>query len=156
MSKTKPSLILYTRIKSRFSKSNHSNILLCQETLAIVTKSNGAVSYKNYLKKSFIDKLNAGSELFNNDLVSMTSKNMTSTVYSFGRDHGHFGRILNQTVISKPSLNLKNGTEFTGFCFTPQDGNSLLSSISIAEWFMYPNSYEEKIQCLKPYFFDEV
>ena len=46
-----------------------SNILLCQESLAIVTKSNGSVAYKNYLKKDFIDKLNAGSELFNNDLI---------------------------------------------------------------------------------------
>ena len=46
-----------------------SNILLNQESLAIVTKSNGTVSYKNYLKKDFIDKLNAGSELFNNDLI---------------------------------------------------------------------------------------
>ena len=91
-----------------------------------------------------------------NDRISVTDKVNANEVFSFGRDHGHFGRILNQTVISKPSLNLKNGTEFTGFCFTPQDGNSLLSSISIAEWFMYPNSYEEKIQCLKPYFFDEV
>ena len=46
-----------------------SNILLNQESLAIVTKSNGSVSYKNYLKKDFIDKLNAGTELFNNDLA---------------------------------------------------------------------------------------
>ena len=91
-----------------------------------------------------------------NDRISLTDKINSCEVFSFGRDHGHFGRILNQTVISKPSLHIKNGTEVTGFCFTPQDGNSLLSSISIAEWFMYPNSYEEKIQCLKPYFSDEV
>ena len=51
---------------------------------------------------------------------------------------------------------LRNGNELTGFCFTPQDGNSLLSSIAITEWFLYPHSYEDKIQCLKPLFFDEV
>ena len=96
------------------------------------------------------------SKLKDNDRISLTDKINSCEVFSFGRDHGHFGRILNQTVISVPSLNLRNGTEVTGFCFTPQDGNSLLSSISISEWFMYPNSYEEKIQCLKPYFFDEV
>ena len=28
----------------------------------------------------------------------MTSKDMTSSVFSFGRDHGHYGRILNQAV----------------------------------------------------------
>ncbi len=96
------------------------------------------------------------SKLEANDRISVTDKINSCEVFSFGRDHGHFGRILNQTVISLPSLNVRNGNEITGFCFTPQDGNSLLSSISISEWFMYPNSYEEKIQCLKPYFFDEV
>ena len=40
--------------------------------------------------------------------------------------------------------------------FTPQDGNSLLSLLPITEWFLYPNSYEDKIPCLKPLFFDEV
>ena len=34
--------------------------------------------------------------------------------------------------------------------------NSLLSTISITEWFLYPHSYENKIQCLSPFFFDEV
>ena len=96
------------------------------------------------------------AKLKENDRISVTDKINSCEVFSFGRDHGHFGRILNQTVVSLPSLNIRNNNEITGFCFTPQDGNSLLSSISIAEWFMYPNSYEEKIQCLKPFFFDEV
>ena len=91
-----------------------------------------------------------------NDRIALTDKINANEVFSFGRDHGHFGRILNQSVVSVPSLNLRNGNEITGFCFTPQDGNSLLSSIAITEWFLYPNSYEDKIQCLKPLFFDEV
>ena len=91
-----------------------------------------------------------------NDRIALTDKVNANEVFSFGRDHGHFGRILNQSVISVPSLNLRNGNELTGFCFTPQDGNSLLSSIAITEWFLYPHSYEDKIQCLKPLFFDEV
>ena len=91
-----------------------------------------------------------------NDLIATTDKVNANEVFSFGRDHGHFGRILNQTVVSIPSLNVRNETEITGFCFTPQDGNSLLSSIAITEWFLYPHSYESKIQCLAPFFFDEV
>jgi len=91
-----------------------------------------------------------------NDCIATTDKVNANAVFSFGRDHGHFGRILNQTVVSIPSLNVRNGNEITGFCFTPQDGNSLLSSIAITEWFLYNHSYEDKIQCLKPYFFDEV
>ena len=91
-----------------------------------------------------------------NDLIATTDKVNANEVFSFGRDHGHFGRILNQTVVSIPSLNVRNETEITGFCFTPQDGNSLLSSIAITEWFLYPHSYESKIQCLAPFFFNEV
>ena len=91
-----------------------------------------------------------------NDKVATTDKVNANEVFSFGRDHGCFGRIMNQTVVSIPSLNVRNDTEVTGYCFTPQDGNSLLSSIAIAEWFIYPHSYQDKIQCLSPYFFDEV
>ena len=94
--------------------------------------------------------------LEHNDLIATTTKINTNEVFSFGRDHGHFGRILNQTVVSIPSLNVRNETEITGFCFTPQDGNSLLSTIAATEWLLYPHSYEDKIQCLSPFFFDEV
>ena len=96
------------------------------------------------------------SRLVQNPLVAMTTKDMTSSVFSFGRDHGHYGRILNQTVIVEQSLNVRNGNEITGFCFTPQDGNSILSSISATEWFLYPHSYEDKIQCLSNLFFDNI
>ena len=88
-----------------------------------------------------------------NPLVALTEKDMTSTVYSFGRDQGHYGRILNQTVVVEPTINVKDEHEVTGFCFTPQDGNSILSSISAAEWLLYPHSYEDKIQCLSDLFF---
>ena len=81
------------------------------------------------------------SRLVQNPLVAITTKDMTSAVFSFGRDHGHYGRILNQTVIVEQSLNIRNGNEITGFCFTPQDGNSILSSISDAEHFLYPHSF---------------
>ena len=100
--------------------------------------------------QSVLDKLQ------NNDRIALTDKISANEVFSFGRDHGHFGRILNQAVVSVPSLSVTNNNEITGFCFTPQDGNSILSSLAITEWFLYPNSYEDKIQCLKPYFYDEV
>ena len=95
-------------------------------------------------------------KLQSNKLVAMTTKDMASTVFSFGRDHGHFGRILNQTVVVEQSLHVKNGNEIYGFCFTPQDGNSILSSITAAEKFLYPHSYEDKITCLDELFFDEI
>ena len=94
------------------------------------------------------------NRLIENPLVAMTTKDMTSSVFSFGRDHGHYGRILNQTVIVEQSLHIRNGNEISGFCFTPQDGNSILSSIAATEWFLYPHSYEDKIQCLSNLFFN--
>ncbi|MFH0821151.1 MAG: hypothetical protein V2B18_00240, partial [Pseudomonadota bacterium] len=38
------------------------------------------------------------------ELISLTQKTSAGEVFSFGRDHGFFGRILNQTVIVEPSL----------------------------------------------------
>ena len=91
-----------------------------------------------------------------NQLVAFTSKDLTSRVFSFGRDHGHYGRILNQTVVVEQTLNIKNGNEITGFCFTPQDGNSILSSLSASLWFLYPDSYKEKLNNLSHLFFDNI
>jgi glyceraldehyde-3-phosphate dehydrogenase/erythrose-4-phosphate dehydrogenase len=91
-----------------------------------------------------------------NDRMAVTYKDSANAVFSFGRDHGHYGRILNVTVVALPTLAVRNETEIVGYCFTPQDGNSLLSSVAAATWFLYPEDYEKRIQCLKPYFYDEV
>ncbi|SVA66948.1 uncharacterized protein METZ01_LOCUS119802 [marine metagenome] len=106
--------------------------------------------------KEPINLLTVKEKLHNNPYVAMTTKDMTSTVFSFGRDHGHYGRIMNQTVVVEQSLNVRDDHEITGFCFTPQDGNSILSSISAAEWMLYPHSYEDKIQCLSHLFFNKI
>jgi len=92
-----------------------------------------------------------------NPRLAQTWKTSANTVFSFGRDHGHFGRILNQTVFCLPSLHVSSdGKEVTGFCFTPQDGNSILSSAAAALWFFYPESYEKYLKVLDQYYFNEV
>ena len=48
--------------------------------------------------------------------VALTEHHSANTVFSFGRDQGQYGRILNQTVIVEDSINVKNGNEVTGFC----------------------------------------
>jgi glyceraldehyde-3-phosphate dehydrogenase (NAD(P)) len=102
-------------------------------------------------------KLDDVKDLLNkNPLAAMTHKDITSTVFSFGRDQGHYGRILNQTVVVEQTLTVRNDHEISGFCFTPQDGNSILSSIAATEWFLYPHSYEDKIMCLSNLFFDYI
>ena len=91
------------------------------------------------------------------DRIAVTYKTTSNSIFSFGRDHGFCGRILNQSVFPTDSLHVSDdGTMITGFCFTPQDGNSLLSSIAATVWGLYPETYDKIIQCLKPYFFQEV
>ncbi|MCI5072971.1 hypothetical protein MRY82_08565 [bacterium] len=94
--------------------------------------------------------------LYENDRVALTYKNTSNSVFSFGRDHGHFGRILNQTVVVEPGLSVVNNREVVGWCFTPQDGNSLLSSLAAATYFANPDSYEDRVQCLNEYFYNEI
>lgn len=94
--------------------------------------------------------------LGSNPRIACTQKNLSGLVFSFGRDHGLFGRILNQTVVPTRTLAVKDGREVIGFCFTPQDGNSLLSSIAAAEWFLYPDEYEKRLQCIENHLFQEI
>lgn len=96
------------------------------------------------------------ARLHENDRIALTEKQSANMVFSFGRDQGHYGRILNQAVVVAPTIKVHNEREIVGFCFTPQDGNSLLSSVAGACWFLDPDTYEERLQCLKPLFFDEV
>ncbi|MBI4168846.1 MAG: hypothetical protein HY510_02780 [Acidobacteria bacterium] len=90
------------------------------------------------------------------DRMALTYKQSANSVFSFGRDYGHYGRILNQGVLVVPTLTVRKGHEVVGFCFTPQDGNALISSVAAACWFVYPESYEQKLNCLRDSIFDEV
>ena len=91
-----------------------------------------------------------------NPRIAVTYKDMTSLVFSFGRDHGRFGRILNQTVVVMQSLLVRNGNEIVGFSFTPQDGNSILSSIAATERVLYPDCYEERMKPIESALFKEI
>jgi glyceraldehyde-3-phosphate dehydrogenase (NAD(P)) len=101
-------------------------------------------------KEEVINRFRADSR------ISLTRKRSACEVFSFGRDHGYFGRILNQTVVAASSIEVRKGHEVIGFCFTPQDGNSLASSFSAAAWLLYPEDYLKRVECLNPYFFAEV
>jgi glyceraldehyde-3-phosphate dehydrogenase type II len=96
------------------------------------------------------------ARLRENQRVALTEKRSGNTIFSFGRDQGHFGRLLSETVVSVPTLHVKDEHEVIGFTFTPQDGNSLLSSVAIATWFLYPDDYVERLQPLRAFFFDEI
>lgn len=97
-----------------------------------------------------IDRLRA------NDRIAITHKSSANKVFSFGRDHGYFGRILNQAVVPIESVSVRGDNEIVGFCFTSQDGNSLLSSLTASLYMLDPGSMESRIQSMAQYFFDEV
>jgi len=106
---------------------------------------------KPVTKDIILERINA------DDRIATTYKTTANSVFSFGRDHGFCGRILNQSVIPVDTIHVsEDGRTVSGYCFTPQDGNSLLSSVAATVWGLYPETYDKIVQCLKPYFFQEV
>jgi glyceraldehyde-3-phosphate dehydrogenase (NAD(P)) len=91
-----------------------------------------------------------------NPRVALTHKRSANQIFSFGRDHGYYGRILSQTVLPVETLAVRNGTELIGFCFTPQDGNALLSSIAATLWYLHPDGIGDRLEAIRRYLFQEV
>jgi glyceraldehyde-3-phosphate dehydrogenase (NAD(P)) len=91
-----------------------------------------------------------------NTRVALTLKRSANQIFSFGRDHGFFGRILSQTVVPVDTLAVRDRRRVVGFCFTPQDGNALLSSVAATLWYLHPQGFEDRIDAIRPYLFREV
>ena len=94
--------------------------------------------------------------LAENPRIALTHRMSANSVFSFGRDHGYYGRILNQAVVPVDSVAVRDGHEVVGFCFTPQDGNSLLSSVAATLWYLHPDGFEDKLDPIRRYLFAEV
>lgn len=90
-----------------------------------------------------------------NRRVALTYKRSANQIFSFGRDHGYYGRILSQTVVPIETLAVRGGTELVGFCFTPQDGNALLSSLAATLWYLH-GDVGDRLDVLRRYLFQEV
>ena len=93
-----------------------------------------------------------------NHRVATTAKREANLIFSFGRDHGYYGRILSQAVVVLPTLAVRDNREVYGFCFTPQDGNSLLSSVAATLWMMDPSwdSVAERLEPLRRWVYQEI
>ena len=94
-----------------------------------------------------------------NKFIALTYKKSANKVFSFGRDHGYYGRIFNQTVVPvhsvTTSFNDSTGiTKITGFCYTPQDGNSLLTSMAAVAYGTYGSNYLDKLKFVDDLLFD--
>lgn len=131
------------------------NLNLYSSAVKVNTQYMHVIHFNLRLKKN-ISLDDVVRRLRSNRRIAFTEKNLSSLVFSFGRDHGLFGRILNQTVIPIPTVTVKSRREVIGFCFTPQDGNSLLSSIAATEWFLYPEDYESRLGCIEDHLFQDI
>jgi glyceraldehyde-3-phosphate dehydrogenase (NAD(P)) len=98
----------------------------------------------------------AKERLMANTRVAVTHKKSANQVFSFGRDHGYYGRIMSQTVVALETLAVRNGNEVVGFSFTPQDGNPLLSTVAAMLWYLDPDSLDNRIDILRRYLFREI
>ena len=94
--------------------------------------------------------------LRNNPRIACTGKRSVNQIFSFGRDHGYYGRILSQTVVPISTLTVPHPRKIVGFCYTPQDGNSLLSSVAATLRYIDPTQLEERLDVLRPYIFREI
>ena len=97
--------------------------------------------------------------LQDDDYVSITEKKSANKIFSFGRDHGFYGRIYTQAVVCLPSLYVRNFDDVTrvaGVSFTPQDGNSLASSISACLYGLYREDYKKYQKHMGNMFVNEV
>jgi glyceraldehyde-3-phosphate dehydrogenase type II len=94
--------------------------------------------------------------LRSNPRVAVTGRRSVNQIFSFGRDHGYFGRIFSQTVIPLSTLAMPNPRKVVGFCYTPQDGNSLLSSVAATLRYLDESKLDDRIDVLRPYIFREI
>ena len=93
--------------------------------------------------------------LNNSEFLIATEKMSSNKVFSFGRDHGYHGRLLSHGVVAEKSLHVKENT-LTGYCFTPQDGNALLSSVAGTVQYYYKNNWKEKMNIFDRYIFKNI
>jgi glyceraldehyde-3-phosphate dehydrogenase/erythrose-4-phosphate dehydrogenase len=96
------------------------------------------------------------ASLRNNPRVAVTTKRSVNQIFSFGRDHGYYGRILSQTVMPLSTLAMPTARRVVGFCYTPQDGNSLLSSVAATLRYLDAKKLDENLEVLRPYIFREI
>ena len=95
------------------------------------------------------------NSLENSEFLMSTEKLSSNKVFSFGRDHGYHGRLLSHGIIAKDSLHVKENN-LTGYCFTPQDGNALLSSVAASINYFYEDSWIEKMTVFNKYIFKNI
>lgn len=88
-----------------------------------------------------------------NPWVARTHKQMSSLVFSYGRDVGPCGRLMSHAVFVMPTVGVRREREVVGFAFTPQDGNVLSSTVAALRA-IQPDL--DAVSLLRPYLIPEV
>lgn len=145
----------HARDAAHLFKTLGTNLNLFSSAIKLNTQYMHSVWFDLTLEDK-ITRDQAIARLKENPRIALTQKTSSNQIFSFGRDHGFFGRILSQTVVSVPTITTRGDNEVVGFSFTPQDGNALLSSLTAALWFMYPEGFDERIDAIRPYLFREI
>lgn len=102
-----------------------------------------------------VDEATILDRLAEDPLMATTDKMDADLVFNMGRQFGPFGRIVNQGVVATDAL-FVDGDTVTGFCFTPQDGNALLSNVRAATRLAHPEDWEKRVQALDELVVDEI
>tara|TARA_B100000131_G_scaffold57061_2_gene52362 strand:+ start:1635 stop:2678 length:1044 start_codon:yes stop_codon:yes gene_type:complete len=102
-----------------------------------------------------VELIEIEKNLTNSKDLTSTEKLSSNKVFSFGRDHGYHGRLLSHGIVAKKSLHVKEKS-LTGYCFTPQDGNALLSSVAATVQYFYPEDWEKRLSIFNSYIFNEI
>lgn len=92
--------------------------------------------------------------LYDDPLICVSYLNSMNLVFSKGRDHGFYGRIFTQAVVVRDSVEVSpDGHKVYGTCYTPQDGNSLLTSAAATLWFLDAKNWREKMKIFDDYLY---
>lgn len=141
-----------------------TDLQLFSSALKLNTQFMHVLYFDILLKEKNLNKEDVIQRFIDDPYIAVTHKRQASQVFSFGREHGHFGRILDQSVVVIPTIHVQegrrdnNGSRIVGYCFTPQDGNSLLSSATAVTHYLNedPDDAWNRLQVLNRYRFDEV
>jgi glyceraldehyde-3-phosphate dehydrogenase (NAD(P)) len=102
-----------------------------------------------------LDREDAIARFEDDDYLALTDKMNADLVFNMGRQFGPFGRILNQGVVARESIHT-DGSTVSGFCFTPQDGNAILSNIAAVSRFVHPKEWRKRVSTFDDLLVEEV
>src|SRR5690606_5394673 len=91
-----------------------------------------------------------------NTRIAGTQKRSANQAFSLARDHGWYGRIMSQAVVSLERRAAPNGNAIVGVSSTPQDRNPILSTVAAVLWYLDPSTLEARINILRRYLFTEI